>query len=837
MRIKRLEFKNINSFTKKEVIDFDGLGNLFLISGPTGSGKTTIVDAILAALYDKTPRLKHSKYLLNKDAKEGYIVLEFDEYRVEWRAKRRRDDIEVKRLLFRGDELIADKKSEIKEEILKILKLDFHQFTKSVVLAQGEFDAFLKANSTDKMKVLEKLLGVEEFEGISRRVYEKTKELLEQKERLKDEMEKLREFDEEKEILLEDKNKELQKIDDKLKEIKTAFELAKEKKRLLERKEELKKALESEDRVRERLKEIKESEKELLEQRRRLLEKLEEIEKEVIKEVRLDGLKKRLREDRSLELESKRGELEKEIEKLKKREYYVKLELEEIKEKLNHKAFLNIDEVKEILKKIEFLREEYKRRKKEKKNLEVDIASLEDEIGKKQKELKELEREIEYLEAKSLVLRYESERGVLRDGMPCPLCGSLEHPYAKNPPKISENIKKRYQEAVKKREKLQEEIEKANQKLNQLKGKLGSVGIEEIEKEGVRLKERLNEFGVWDGILDDYKELESKKEAFERELLSLGKEILVKEESLDEVKDEIKRAFELKEEILREIEGIKLNIKNPSEVKKGIYKRIKEVEGMIDEVKEEIKLLSSKMALFEKEKEELKEIDKRVGGIDVLEMDFEGVLDELSKRKDSLNQEIGYLQREIEEMKRDAKRYKELKDKLISLNKELRIFEKLNKKIGSKDGKAFKKIAINYLIDSLLFLANEILDELSDGRYLLEKSEKVGDLELFVVDRFYANSKREVATLSGGEKFLVSLALSFGLSNMVKNSIKIENMFLDEGFGSLDERSLNKALDMILRVGGDKKIGIISHIEKLKEEIESKIIVKNQKGRSTLQII
>ncbi|MEO1958999.1 MAG: AAA family ATPase [Nautiliaceae bacterium] len=837
MRIKRLEFKNINSFTKKEVINFEGLGNLFLISGPTGSGKTTIIDAILAALYNKTPRLAFAKSLLNKDANEGYIILEFDEYKIEWKAKRRRDDVEVKRLLFRNGELISDKHSEIKEEILRILKLDFHQFTKSVVLAQGEFDAFLKANSTDKMKVLERLLGVEEFEKVSMKVFNKTKELLEKKERIEDEMEKLKKFDVQKESLLEEKIKELQEINAKLKEVKAAFELAREKKRLVERKEELKRVLENKDEVKKRLKEVKRSEEELLGQRKRLLAELEEIEKEVIKEVRLDGLKKRLNEDRSNELESRKVELIREIEELKKREYYVKLELKKIKKRLNHKAFLNFEEIKEISRRIEFLREEYKKRKKEEENLKKIILELENEINKKQKELIELEKEIEYLEAKSLVLRYESERGVLKDGMPCPLCGSLEHPYAKNPPKISKNIQKRYQEAIKKREELQEEVQKANQKLNQLKGRLCSIETEKIEKEGVRLRERLDEFGFFDGFLEEYERLNLKKEAFEKEILGLSKEIGIKEESLDEIKEEIKKTLRQKEEILREIEKIKLTIQNPSEIKKGIQKRIKEKERMIDEVKEKVKLLGAKMALIEKEEEEFKEIEKKISGIIVWEMDFEGVLNELNGRKDSLNQEIGYLQREIEEMKRESKKYMELKSELLNLDRELRIFEKLNKKIGSKDGKAFKKIAINYLIDSLLFFANEILDELSEGRYLLQKSEKIGDLELLIVDRFYANSKREVVTLSGGEKFLVSLALAFGLSNMVKDSIKIENMFLDEGFGSLDDKSLNKALDMILKVAGGRQIGIISHIERLKEEIESKVIVKNQRGKSTLQII
>ena len=180
MRLKRLSLKNINSLEDFE-IDFERFDSLFLISGPTGSGKTTIIDAILAALFDRTARLKYSKYLLNENSSSAEIVLEFEHlgnsYKIEWSVKRTKGIQAPKRNLYKNGVLIADKK-DIQDELKKILKLDFEHFTKAIVLAQGEFDAFLKASSKDKAKVLEKVLDVKKYELISKKFLKSIKKSL-----------------------------------------------------------------------------------------------------------------------------------------------------------------------------------------------------------------------------------------------------------------------------------------------------------------------------------------------------------------------------------------------------------------------------------------------------------------------------------------------------------------------------------------------------------------------------------------------------------------------------------------------------------------------------------
>jgi len=166
MKLEKLTIKNINSFVGVKEIDFTKLENeLFLITGATGSGKTTIFDAICAVLYNKTPRLGGSpKELLNNVSDEAYIKLTFsvahDKFEAFWQVKRKKDKTigNIKRSFYKNKIQIADKTTEFEKEISKILNLGFEQFTKAIILAQGEFDAFLKAKDDEKIKVLGKIM-------------------------------------------------------------------------------------------------------------------------------------------------------------------------------------------------------------------------------------------------------------------------------------------------------------------------------------------------------------------------------------------------------------------------------------------------------------------------------------------------------------------------------------------------------------------------------------------------------------------------------------------------------------------------------------------------------
>ncbi len=153
----------------------------------------------------------------------------------------------------------------------------------------------------------------------------------------------------------------------------------------------------------------------------------------------------------------------------------------------------------------------------------------------------------------------------------------------------------------------------------------------------------------------------------------------------------------------------------------------------------------------------------------------------------------------------------------------------LNQLIGSRDGDKFRRFAQGLTLDHLVWLANNQLDRLH-GRYLLQRKTQEA-LELEVVDTWQADARRDTRTLSGGESFLVSLALALALSDLVSHKTQIESLFLDEGFGTLDAETLDSALDALdaLNASG-KTIGVISHVEAMKERIPVQIRVRKING-------
>lgn len=153
----------------------------------------------------------------------------------------------------------------------------------------------------------------------------------------------------------------------------------------------------------------------------------------------------------------------------------------------------------------------------------------------------------------------------------------------------------------------------------------------------------------------------------------------------------------------------------------------------------------------------------------------------------------------------------------------------LNALIGSREGDKFRKFAQGLTLDNLVWLANNQLTRLH-GRYLLKRKASEA-LELEVVDTWQADAVRDTRTLSGGESFLVSLALALALSDLVSHKTRIDSLFLDEGFGTLDSETLDTALDALdaLNATG-KTIGVISHVEAMKERIPVQIKVRKVNG-------
>jgi len=159
----------------------------------------------------------------------------------------------------------------------------------------------------------------------------------------------------------------------------------------------------------------------------------------------------------------------------------------------------------------------------------------------------------------------------------------------------------------------------------------------------------------------------------------------------------------------------------------------------------------------------------------------------------------------------------------------LQVWRQLNELIGSSSGKKFRGFAQGLTFDVMVNHANTQLHKMSD-RYLLARDNQ-NPLELNVIDNYQGGEIRSTKNLSGGEGFIISLALALGLSQMASQNIRVDSLFLDEGFGTLDEESLDIALDTLTSLQQEGKlIGVISHVQALKERILTQIQVKKLSG-------
>ncbi|CAM3948665.1 AAA family ATPase [Flavobacterium antarcticum] len=193
----------------------------------------------------------------------------------------------------------------------------------------------------------------------------------------------------------------------------------------------------------------------------------------------------------------------------------------------------------------------------------------------------------------------------------------------------------------------------------------------------------------------------------------------------------------------------------------------------------------------------------------------------------------------IFKLKEDHENKRKIGTLLEEISKQFSItdnWSKLNEVVGSADGKKFRQIAQEHTLEVLLSYANQHLKDLT-SRYKMERIPNT--LGLQVVDLDMGDEIRTVYSLSGGESFLVSLALALGLASLSSSKMKVESLFIDEGFGSLDPNTLNVAMDALERLHNQgRKVGVISHVQEMTERIPVQIKVsKKASGRSKVEII
>lgn len=218
--------------------------------------------------------------------------------------------------------------------------------------------------------------------------------------------------------------------------------------------------------------------------------------------------------------------------------------------------------------------------------------------------------------------------------------------------------------------------------------------------------------------------------------------------------------------------------------------------------------------------------------LEILKQQFE----HLNKSRENTNESKGAITQKLHQQEIQKKRFESFKVQLENGHREAEKWNKLSDLIGSPDGKKFRRIAQEYTLDILLVHANHHLEFLSK-RYILSR---IADtLALQVFDRDMGDEIRSVYSLSGGESFLVSLALALGLASLSSEKMQVESLFIDEGFGSLDPETLDMAMDALDRLHSQgRKVGVISHVQEMKERINTQIQVeKLSSGKSRVVVV
>ncbi len=947
-----LKIEGLNSFSEMQTIDFTKLTEkrLFGIFGPTGSGKTTILDGITLALYGSISR--GSSEFINSNKKSAYVKYVFQiglgekrkEYSVERTFKKKKNSDKAqhyKSILIemdRDDKVLADKKTEVDEEIIKILGLTKDDFTRSVVIPQGKFSEFLKLKNKEKRKMLERIFNLEKFGlKLTDEVNKHKSRNIREIEKINASLEQYKNVSSEKieeNIRLTDKlNKEKEEIGHKLAYVQN------EKNQIQKIKSELDELIE----IRINLEELKLQEKKLMEQKD--IDKSKQSEIEIIYE-------KNKEEVNSYELKLNQLFISSEYRKIVFESYNSEKQVKELIEKYKIIKSKNNNCKNNILKnyqKITDIEKALIEKNEELKNIVNNIKDIEDKtednnyfislmekINNKEKEfndIKQIKKEKTDIGEKFKILsknineivividklkkqyklkieefnkknnEYEKNKlenistliaSKLEKGKPCPVCGSIEHPgianilQEKNYQKLISETEKDVKNIDKELNKIQIELIEKKQLKSQLdtqanelinKEKLlednETVDIEKIKEELTILKSSFKTKKEESDILRrTHKELKIKKEnlslninnlSLEKAKLEKGIEYYQKSQLENNIElEEIKKLVKYHNDILEKNKQSNnidnfyqeyKRINSNDKFMEQIQKKKKETELKIEDnniqknklieklsklaqkeavIKVKIKSLDTNKQSLMNDIQNMYKIIEQEKSIKTSEKELYDItikkenkiidkIDDLMKNKEFCNMKIGSLAKEIKILENGLIKIYELTKTKNEIEKELDIVNKIQNLIK---GGSFVEFAAQKYLKYISYEASKRLKNITNERYALEIDE---ESSFIIRDDFNGGMRRECSTLSGGETFLVSLALALSLSSHVqlKGKIPLEFFFLDEGFGTLDDNILELVIESLEKLNEEKlTVGVISHLSKLKDRMPVKLLVE-----------
>lgn len=942
MRILDVSFSNLASLKGSFSIDFTRLDSLFAIIGPTGSGKTTILDAITLALYAQTPRLdisQSSNEIMSKGTGSCSSAVHFESkgrvYKAVFSQKTARSEPgarlqSIERRVYDqdGDDFGLSRATDVNEKIAELAGLSFEQFTKAMLLAQGSFAEFLNMKGSDRSQLLESLTGTEIYSRISQKVFEISREKSQAYSELTGKLELMS-------LLSEDQRKDLEKG------------IA-----------EAERSLAENDRtlagLGARLERYRQKEKARLELERRQKAydqaslNLKAFEPKAARlEVGRNALALKSLyyafSKAAKDLENARLQLQKSIEQQASSQKSLdscKKALEPQREELQkRKALLawarsiepsiraldsDIRDIESAIrageKELDGKRGRIGEEAEASKQLRKRLEKAQRDIQAAQAYLSSHESHRELASSQALIAELAAELGSwksvagLWDGFAfldrsiqklVVFASDMKARMLGFPSSNDWPVKDSFEAWLKRAIELAGRLERClgdvdlSMKEKRLDGLLRSFSLESADPgyidnlvkayadsaSGLQyalaampgLKEALEE------SLQHQKKLEEEASASEKALEALrakASELKAQRakalgEDLDSFLGRLQRSADEQAELCLSLEEKEGEAARSHEA--SIALATERQEALSRSQAEEIRcredlgkgLETSSFASIEDLKasmldtEAMKALENEKRALEQICHSLEALLGQARENLESLGKEEDPAS--LEELESQRQQAQSLHDSLIEKKTEIALrldedckaqeaYDRASKElgkakdaadlwallssfIGSADGSKFRKYAQVLNLEALIASANQYLRSMST-RYEVERDRSGDGLGLVVLDAYHGLSPRPADNLSGGESFIISLALALGLSGLLSSGTTVETLFLDEGFGTLDRQSLTQVLDALSSLNQKgRMVGIISHVEDVQSSIACCIqVIAGKDGTSTLSL-
>lgn len=918
MRPLKITMSAFGPYAGEVTLDMQKLGKsgIYLITGDTGAGKTTVFDAISYALYgEASGNYRENTTLRSKYASADtptFVELEFEYnneiYKInrnpEYPRPNKRGEGFTKQSanaeLVMPDGSVITKIKEVSAKVEEIIGINKNQFSQIAMIAQGDFRKLLNCETNERSKIFRKIFKTEPYHNIEiklsslfnelKRNREKEKSGIEQyinqlkcneNDTLSLELERAKSGD----VLIEDViklageiinkdtleytktqkniesiNEEIEKINSNIKlyenqeATKKAYAKASAKlEELKTKRNDCEKAYKSAEAQREKLDDLTRKIN-LINSKMPKYDELKSLENSINK--RAQSFEKsnnllKLKQQKITLLEKEIDEKSKALEEVKGADLLAQ-KLTVQKEEINKKA--------EALKELKTEIDRCKAEQKNLKNAQSFAKSALDEYGTLENEYNQIY--IAFFNEQAGIIADE-----LKDGEPCPVCGSTSHP---NLARKSENAPSQadVESAQNLVKKAQEKADKARDTASALKSRFDEIAAN-VKSAAKKL------FGTDDNIFDDYnsninalkkeddctlallktaneklnlyQKLDKEIPKIQKKQKSLSDEIstLNTQKASDEafISENTKRVTSIKSELDFESANLaKDKLKEYTNLSNDIKNAIEKSKNDFDDIKSKYDTQKGTKASLENALKEFKEID--LASLKEKSLKLNEYKKDVDKTAKSLYSRIESNKSRVDDISKKRDILKGYDDKYVWLKA---LSETANGDISGKEKITLETFVQMTYFDSIIRKANIRLLTMSDGQYELvrrsdaETLKKNEGLALDVIDHFNGSS-RSVSTLSGGESFMASLCLALGLSDEIQSSnggIKLDTMFVDEGFGSLDGEALDRALSALTSLSqGNRLVGIISHVDALRDRIDNKIVItKDRTFGSNAQII